>query len=93
MDWVGQKRGRVGDYRSSVGNNVGRGSIGFFHVGHTLVLHVSDEPVLVVRVIGHDLHTAVRKLDTVFSCGEFLVNVRICVQSFNRFFSLPWTTP
>ena len=71
MDWVGQKRGRVGDYRSSVGNNVGRGSIGFFHVGHTLVLHVSDEPVLVVRVIGHDLHTAVRKLDTVFSWGSF----------------------
>ena len=78
MDWVGQKRGRVGDYRSSVGNNVGRGSIGFFHVGHTLVLHVSDEPVLVVRVVGHNLHPAVRKLNAVFSWEEFCSAMLVC---------------
>ena len=48
-----------------MGHHVGR-SIRFL-VSHTLVLHISDEPVLVVRVIGHNLHPAVRKLNAVFS--------------------------
>ena len=64
MDGVRDYRGSV-DNGGSMGDHVGR-SIGFL-VSHTLVLHISDEPVLVVRVIGHNLHPAVRKLNAVFS--------------------------
>ena len=68
----------VCDYRGSVGDHVGRRrSIGFL-VSHTLVLHVSDEPVLVVRVIGHNLHPAVRKLNAVFSWEEFCSAMLVC---------------
>ena len=64
VDGVRDYRGSV-DNRGSMGDHVGR-SIGFL-VSHTLVLHVGDEPVLVVRVVGHNLHTAVGKLNAVFS--------------------------
>jgi len=63
----------MGDYRGSVGDHVGRRrGIGFL-VSHTLVLHVSDEPVLVVRVIGHNLHPTVRKLNAVFSLDNTMI--------------------
>ena len=69
MDGVRDYRGSV-DNRGSMGDHVGR-SIGFL-VSHTLVLHVGDEPVLVVRVVGHNLHTAVGKLNAVFSWEGFV---------------------
>ena len=73
--WLGSDGSSVDgvrDYRGSVGDHVGRGrSIGLL-VSHTLVLHVSNEPVLMVRVIGHNLHPAVRKLDTIFSWRQFM---------------------
>ena len=68
-------RGVVGDKRGGMGNHVGGGvghrvwgrrGVGLGD-GHALVLHVSDEPVLVISVIGHDLHSTVRKLNTVLS--------------------------
>ena len=62
---VSNYRGGVGDKRGRVGHHMGR-SIRFL-VSHTLVLHISDEPVLVVCVIGHNLHPPVRKLNAVFS--------------------------
>merc|ERR1719391_1573249 len=73
MDGMGDYRGGMGDYRGGVGDHVGRRrGIGFL-VSHTLVLHVSDEPVLVVRVIGHNLHPTVRKLDAVFSLDNTMI--------------------
>merc|ERR1719234_2565761 len=56
-----------------MGDHVGRRrGIGFL-VSHTLVLHVSDEPVLVICVIGHDLHSTVRKLNAVFSLDNTMI--------------------
>ena len=52
-----------------MGHHVGRRrGIGFL-VSHTLILNISDEAVLVVCVIGHNLHSTVRKLNAVFSWG------------------------
>ena len=51
---------------------IGGRSVGLLHMGHSLVLHVGDEPVLVVRVVGHNLHTAVGKLNAVFSWEGFV---------------------
>merc|ERR550519_1090826 len=50
----------------------GRGGVGLGN-GHALVLHVSDEPVLVVSVIGHDLHPTVRKLNTVLALDNTMI--------------------
>ena len=36
-------------------------------VGHALVLHVGDEAVLVVGVVGDDLHAAVGQLNAVLA--------------------------
>ena len=98
MDGMGDYRGGVGDYWGGVGDHVGRRrGIGFL-VSHTLVLHVSDEPVLVVRMIGHNLHPTVRKLDAVFSWGGCSRLVLVCVCSLVhilliKILLLPWTTP
>jgi len=70
VDGVRDYRGSV-DNGSSVGDHVGR-SIGFL-VSHTLVLHIGNEPVLVVRVVGHNLHTAVGKLNAVFSLDNTMI--------------------
>ena len=53
-----------------MGHHVGRRRRGIgFLVSHTFILNISDEAVLVVCVIGHDLHSTVRKLNAVFSWG------------------------
>ena len=46
---------------------IGGRSVGLLHMGHSLVLHVGDEPVLVVGVVGDDLHAAVGELHPVLS--------------------------
>ena len=63
---MGENRGvvsGVGDNRGVVG---GRG-VGGLRMGLSLVSHISDKPILVICVIGHNLDTTVRELHSVLS--------------------------
>ena len=66
-DWV---NGVVGDWVDGVvGHRVGSGGvIGRFRVRLAFVVNISDEAVLMVSVVAHDLYPPVRQLNAVFAC-------------------------
>merc|ERR1711953_1170630 len=61
---MGNHRGGVD---SMMSHRVDRGLVGRFRVGLSLVSDISNEAILMVSVVGHNLYTAVRKLHSVLS--------------------------
>ena len=53
---------RVDNWGSMMSHWVDRGLVGRFRVGLSLVSDISNEAILMVSVVGHNLYTAVRKL-------------------------------
>ena len=58
---VSNNRGMVG----SVGNN--RGMVGRLGVRLSFISHISNESILMVSVVGHNLNSAIGQLNSVFS--------------------------
>ena len=58
---VGNNRGMVG----SVGNN--RGMVGRLGMRLSFISHISNESILMVSVVGHNLNSAIGQLNSVFS--------------------------
>ena len=71
--WLGSD-GSVGDGMNGTVSDsmdrcssIGSRSVGLLNMGNSLVLHVGDEAMLVVGVVGDNLHTTVGELHTVLS--------------------------
>jgi len=65
-------KGSSMDDRSMMNGMVNRGWciwFRFWHIflGHSFIFHISDEPVLVVSMVGHNLHTTIGQLYTVLA--------------------------
>ena len=64
---VGNNRGSVdsvGEW-GSVGNN--RGMVGRLGMRLSFISHISNESILMVSVVGHNLNSAIGQLNSVFS--------------------------
>ena len=59
--WSSNNRGMVG----SVGNN--RGMVGRLGMRLSFISHISNESILMVSVVGHNLNSAIGQLNSVFS--------------------------
>merc|ERR550539_2061590 len=53
--------------------------VGGLGMGLSLVSDISNEAILVVGVVGHDLHSAVRKLDSVLSLDNSVLILTLCL--------------
>ena len=68
---VGNNRGVVGSMSNnrgvvgSVGNN--RGMVGRLGMRLSFISHISNESILMVSVVGHNLNSAIGQLNSVFS--------------------------
>merc|ERR550539_701767 len=53
--------------------------VGGLGMGLSLVSDISNEAILVVSVVGHNLHSAVRKLDSVLSLDNSVLILTLCL--------------
>merc|ERR1719412_2373010 len=73
--------GVVGNHRGSMDSVVSHwvdgGLVYRLGVGLSLVSDISNKPILMVSVVGHNLHSAVRKLNSVLSLDNTVLILRL----------------